>query len=166
MNPNAISKLVMMATTVLALASLALFAAPAHAIVVAGGGGRVGSLDPKVGDAGVAVGAHVDMETAGSHWHLEPNVLYWNGDPLSGFDTNVDAFYHFNAQRRTGPYLGGGVGVSMVDHPVGGTTTDGLANMFGGVQFPTGRNNNVFLEGRYTFTDVSQASLSLGVTLH
>jgi len=165
MNSNAISKLVMMATTVLALASLTLFAAPAHALVVAGGGGRVGSLDPKVGDGGVAVGAHVDMETAGSHWHLEPNVLYWNGDPLNGFDTNVDAFYHFNAQRRTGPYLGGGVGLSMVDHPVGGTTTDGLANMFGGVQFPTG-NNNVFLEGRYTFTDVSQASVSLGVTLH
>lgn len=164
-NVNNVSRFIMMLTTLLALAAVALYAAPAHAIEVGGGGGRVGTIDPKTGDGGVALGAHLDMETMGSHWHLQPNVLYWNGNPLSGFDTNVDAFYHFKAQKKTGPYLGGGVGMSMVDHPAGGTTTDGLADMFGGVLFPSGRNN-LFLEGRYTFTDVSQALVSFGVTLH
>lgn len=159
---HAQSQWTMIVSTALALA---LLAAPAHAFGLDGGGGQVGSLDPSHGDAGLALGAHLDMEQPGTHWHLKPNLLYWNSDPEKGVDGNVDAFYHFNAQKQTGPYLGGGLGVAMVDHPVTGTETNGAANLIGGVLIPTGQRNNLFVEGRYTASEVSQASLSLGVTL-
>jgi hypothetical protein len=161
-NTHPAAKLIMMASTALALAMLAL---PAHAFGLQGGGGQVGSLDPEHGDMGLALGAHLDMEQAGTHWHLKPNVLYWNSDPEHGFDGNVDAFYHFNAQKKTGPYLGGGLGVAVVDHEITGTETNGAANVIGGMLFPSGVRNNLFLEGRYTASQVQQASISLGMTL-
>ncbi len=161
---QATSPCVMMFAAAFALAVLAL---PARAFDLQGGGGQVGSLDPEHGEAGLAVGAHLDMEQAHTHWHLKPNVLYWNSDPMTGFDGNLDAFYHFNAQRQTGPYLGGGVGFAVVDHEHAGTDTNPAANVIGGVQFPTGatRKNTLFVEGRYTASDVQQASISLGLTL-
>jgi hypothetical protein len=117
------------------------------------------------GDGGVAVGAHVEMESPGSHWHLQPNVLYWNGDPLTGFNGNLDALYHFGPQARTSPYLGGGLGFSMVDFPGnGGSETDLGANLIGGVMFPSGRNS-LFIEGRHTISDVSQTSILFGITV-
>lgn len=152
------------------LAGLALVssfnASPSHAFGVSGGGGRVGFLSPDVGDGGVALGAHIEFEQAGSQWHLQPNILYWNGNPLSGFDANLDAFYHFGAEMRTTPYLGGGVGLSIVDVPgTGGSSSDPAGNMFGGVRFPAGKNH-LFLEGRYTFSEVNQASITFGATFH
>ena len=161
---NTLSQWTMIAAVAFALALLAA-PAPALAFGVDGAGGQVGSLDPSHGDAGLALGAHLDLEQPGTHWHLKPNVLYWNSEPEKGVDGNVDAFYHFNAQSKTGPYLGGGLGVAVVDHMVTGTETNGAANMIGGVMFPTGAHNNMFVEGRYTASEVSQASISLGVTL-
>lgn len=156
------TKWLMMASTALALAMLAL---PAYAFGLQGGGGQVGSLDPEHGEAGIALGAHLDMEQAHTHWHLKPNVLYWNSDAVKGFDGNVDAFYHFKPQHETGPYLGAGLGFATVDHEGAGTQTDGAANVIGGVLFPSGARNNVFVEGRYTASVVQQASISLGLTL-
>jgi len=156
------SKWIMMASTALALA---LLAAPAFAFGLQGGGGQVGSLDPEHGDAGLAVGAHLDLEQARTHWHLKPNVLYWNSDQVKGFDGNVDAFYHFRPQKETGPYLGGGVGVAVVDPEFAGSETNAAANVIGGVLFPAGTRNNLFVEGRYTASEVTQASISLGLTL-
>lgn len=157
-----------MRRTILALVTLAALAAlctPASALEVTGGGGRLGFLEPDAGDGGVALGAHVELESAGSHWHLQPNILYWNGDPLTGFDGNLDAIYHFGPQSRTSPYLGGGLGFSVVDLPGnGGSNTDPAANLIGGVMFPTGRNS-VFVEGRYTISDVNQASVLFGFTV-
>ena len=144
--------------------ALVLSAPAASAFGISGGGGRIGYLDPDSGDGGIAIGAHVEMESPGSYWHLQPNVLYWNGDPLSGFDGNLDALYHFGPTTRTVPYLGGGVGFSMVDLANGDSQTDLGLNMFGGAMFPAGKNN-LFLEGRYTFSDVNQASLLFGITV-
>ncbi|MEP7027245.1 MAG: hypothetical protein ABI960_01495 [Candidatus Eisenbacteria bacterium] len=139
-------------------------ASPANAFGISGGGGRIGYLSPDPGDGGVAIGAHVEFESPGSRWHLQPNVLYWHGDPLTGFNANLDAFYHFGSEARTTPYLGGGVGLSIVDLPgSGGSNSDPAGNMFGGVRFPAGRNQ-LFLEGRYTFSDVNQASITFGAT--
>ncbi len=148
-----------------ALAASIALSAPASALEVTGGGGRIGFLEPDAGDGGVALGAHVELESAGSRWHLQPNILYWNGDPLTGFAGNLDAFYHFAPHSRTAPYLGGGLGFSMVDLPGNlGSETDPAANLIGGVMFPAGRNN-VFLEGRYTISDVNQASVLFGFTV-
>jgi hypothetical protein len=148
-----------------AVAATLVLSAPASALEFTGGGGRIGFLEPDAGDGGVALGAHVELESPGSRWHLQPNILYWNGDPLTGFDGNLDAFYHFGAPSQTAPYLGAGLGFSMVDVPGnGGSNTDPAANLFGGVMFPAGRNN-VFLEGRYTISDVNQASVLFGFTV-
>jgi hypothetical protein len=146
----------------LAMAS-ALMASSAHGMGVSGGGGRLGIADPEAGNSGPAVGAHVELESAGSRWHLEPNVLYWSGEPMTGFDTNLDGFYHFGAEHTTTPYLGGGVGVSIVDRADANSTSDAGVNMLGGVRFPSG-HNDLFIEGRYQVRDVNQASLTFGAT--
>jgi hypothetical protein len=150
------------------LLGLTLCTSAASAIDVTGGGGRTGYLDPGQGDGGVALGAHVEMESRGSSWHLQPNVLYWNADPSNGFNGNLDAYYHFKPQTETSPYLGGGVGFSMVDQSdeFGNdeTDTDPAANLIGGVLFPSGRNN-LFVEGRYTIRDADQAAILLGITV-
>ena len=154
-----------LAVAIVAVAFVLTSSAPsASAFGITGGGGRVGYLDPEDSDGGIALGAHMEMESAGSSWHLQPNILYWNGDPLSGFDGNVDALYHFGPTTKTVPYLGGGLGFSMVDHSDGESQTDLGVNMFGGAMFPAGKNN-LFLEGRYTFSEVNQASLLFGITV-
>lgn len=148
-----------------AASSLILATSAASALEVSGGGGRIGFTDSDAGDGGISVGAHVEMESRGSHWHFQPNILYWDGDPLTGFNGNLDAFYHFGPQARTSPYLGGGLGVDMVDFPGnGGSETDLGINLFGGVMFPAGKNN-LFLEGRHTLSDVDQTSIHFGITL-
>ena len=147
---------------------LILSASYASAFGVSGGGGRLGYLDPEGDDGGIALGAHVEMESAGSAWHLQPNILYWNSDSLTGFNGNLDALYHFGPQSGTSPYLGAGLGFSMVDFSDGdgndASQTDPAANLFGGVMFPAGRNS-LFVEGRYTISEVNQASLLFGITV-
>lgn len=155
-------------TSAIAL-GLVLAAPQASAFGISGGGGRLGYLDPEGGDGGFAVGAHVEMESPGSSWHLQPNILYWNADELTGFNGNLDALYHFGTHpESTRPYLGGGIGFSMVDYPDDNgddsSQTDPAANLFGGVMFPTG-TNSLFVEGRYTFSEVNQASILFGITV-
>lgn len=145
--------------------ALVLSASSASALGVAGGGGRIGFLEPDAGDGGIALGAHLELESPGSRWHVQPNVLYWNGDPLTGFNGNVDAFYHFGPESRTIPYLGGGLGFSMIDLPGNiDSQTDLGVNLLAGMMFPSGRNS-MFLEGRYTISDVNQAALLFGITV-
>jgi hypothetical protein len=140
----------------------------ASAFGITGGGGRLGYLDPEGADGGFAVGAHIEMESAGSAWHLQPNILYWDADRLTGFNGNLDAFYHFGPQSATAPYLGAGLGFSMVDvsddNGADNSQTDPAANLIGGVMFPAGRNS-LFVEGRYTISEVNQASLLFGITV-
>ena len=138
----------------------------AHAFGLSGGGARVGYLDPEHSDGGILVGAHLEFEARDSYFHLRPNLMYWNGDPLSGFNVNLDGLYHFGPQARTVPYLGAGLGASIVKvEGLSGSESDLGVNLFGGVLFPAG-GNHLFLEGRYTLSDVNQASLALGMTFH
>lgn len=151
--------------SLVATAVLLLLSTPASALEVTGGGGRLGFLEPDARDGGVALGAHIELESAGSRWHLQPNILYWNGDPLTGFAGNLDALHHFGPPSRPSPYLGAGLGFSIIDLPGnGGSETDPAANLLGGVMFPAGRNS-LFLEGRYTISDVNQASVLFGFTI-
>jgi len=137
----------------------------AHAFGLSGGGVRLGYLDPEASDGGVLIGGHLEFEKPDSYWHIRPNLLYWNGDPLSGFDINLDVLRHFGPQARTTPYLGAGLGADAVKAEGGGSSTDLGVNLFGGVMFPAG-GNHVFAEARYTFSEANQASIALGYTFH
>jgi len=158
-----------LAVAIVAVAFVLTSSAPsASAFGITGGGGRVGYLDPEDSDGGIALGAHIEMESPDSYWHLQPNILYWNADRLTGFNGNLDAFYHFGARSETSPYLGAGIGFSMVDVSDGdgndNSQTDPAANLIGGVMFPAGRNS-LFVEARYTISEVNQASLLFGITV-
>ncbi|MGH7725415.1 MAG: hypothetical protein ACREOU_08300 [Candidatus Eiseniibacteriota bacterium] len=136
----------------------------AHALDFTGGGGKIGYMAAEGDNDGLALGAHVELESAGSNFHLRPNVLYWDGDDANGFTAALDGLYHFGSQSETVPYLGAGAGFTILDPSSGAESqTDPAINMFGGVQFPAGQNL-MFMEGRYTVSDVSQASLGFGVT--
>lgn len=154
--------------TIAVILGLVLSAPAASAFGISGGGGRLGYLDPESSDGGVALGAHLEMETSGSNWHLQPNILYWNADRLAGFNGNLDALYHFGPQTSTTPYLGGGLGFSMVDiendNGDDESETNAAANLLGGVMFPAG-GNTLFIEGRYTFSELNQVSLLFGITV-
>ncbi len=147
-----------------ALTSIVLFAPAASAMGISGGGGRIGYLDPQFADGGLALGAHLELESPGSNWHVQPNILWWDADPLTGFNNTLDAFYPCHAQSRTSPYLGAGLGLDMIDVPGNDSETDLGVNLFGGVLFPAG-SNNLFIEARHTLSDVDQSSVSFGITL-
>ena len=146
----------------LALAG-ALAVTDAHAFGLGGGGVRVGYLDPESSDGGVLVGGHLEFEKKNSYFHIRPNVAYWNGDPLTGWNVNLDGLYHFGPQSKTVPYLGGGLGASIVSADESDDSTDLGVNLFGGFLFPAG-GNHLFAEARYTVSEVNQASLALGIT--
>lgn len=147
----------------LALAG-ALTANNAYAFGLGGGGFRVGYLDPESSDGGFLVGGHLEFEKPDSYFHIRPNIDYWNGNPLNGWNVNLDGLYHFGPQTKTVPYLGAGLGASIVSADGGGdSSTDLGVNLFGGAMFPAG-GNHLFAEARYTLSEVNQASLSLGIT--
>ena len=148
---------------VILLAGLA--PASTFALDFSGAGARVGFVDPEDSDGGLAIGGHLEFEQAGSNWHFRPNVMWWDGDPLSGVNINFDGFYHFGPQSKTVPYLGAGVGMNLVDveGPADGEN-DPAVNLFGGIQFPASDRATLFLEGRYVASDVSQAGVFFGFT--
>jgi len=155
-----------MLTTIFVFTLLAgLAPASAFAFHFEGAGARIGYVDPEDSDGGLALGGHLEFESEGSQWHVRPNVYWWNGEPLSGVNLNLDAFYHFGPQSRTVPYLGAGLGLDMVD--VDGPADEDsnpAVNLFGGVQFPASERATLFLEGRFVASDVSQMGVFFGFT--
>ena len=139
--------------------------ASSFALDFAGAGARIGYVDPEGSDGGIGLGGHLEFEAPNSYWHFRPNLLYWNADPVSGVNVNLDVFYHFGPQAKTVPYLGAGVGLDMVDvdGPSDGDT-DPAMNFFGGLQFPASQRATLFVEGRYVLTDVNQAGIFFGFT--
>jgi hypothetical protein len=152
------------AATVVAILAWMSTPSSAPAVQLSGVGGRFGSLDPESWDQAMALGAHVEFETAGSRVHLQPGFLYWSSDRLSDFNPNMDVFYHFAPPNQVSPYVGAGVGLHryVVD---GGPDpgTDAGANFVGGLLFPAG-SARLFLEGRYAATARDQASILAGIT--
>ena len=155
--------LLVLGITIVGLLSLG-SASQANAFGVSGGGGKVGYLSADGDNSGVMFGAHIEMESPGSRFHLRPNALYWNGNGANGFTAALDGLYHFGSAVSTVPYLGAGGGFTIVDTAGNGSSSTAPAlNLFGGVQFPAARNL-MFLELRHTVSDVSQSSIGFGVT--
>jgi len=148
------------------LAAICTVPAVAHAgqsYHFSGAGGRMGYASPEDMDGTVMIGGHVEFEQRGSRLHLQPNFLYWRYAPWSNVNPNLDVYYHF--EHGAGPYLGGGIGLSIMndDRPYRSGESDLAANFIGGLRFP-GHENNVFVEGRFTASQVSQISLLGGIT--
>ena len=152
--------------TLLSLAVMLLTVSPAvsHAFVMAGGGGKIGFIDPEGGDGAPAFSAHLEFDQPGTSWHMIPSVMFWDSNGLTGLSGNFDMYYHFVPEGTATPYLGAGVGVNHFDFdgPGNGTNRLGL-NLFGGLRFPTG-SSHLFLEGRYTSSRISQIGLLGGIT--
>lgn len=138
----------------------------AHAFDYSGMGGKLGYASPEHLDGTASVSVHAEFERNDSRVHLLPNLGYWNVDRVSDVSPNMDVYYHFVREGRVTPYVGGGVGLNIVHRDrLDDTSTDLGMNVMGGLRFP-GRTNHVFLEGRYTASDVSQVSLLTGITFH
>jgi len=136
------------------------------ALGVEGMGGKLGYSNPENLDGTTMLGVHAELEQRGSRVHVLPNVMYWNVDRVRDVNPNVDAYYHFEREGKVTPYLGAGVGLNIVHNDrVDRTNTDMGMNVMGGVRFP-GSAHHVFVEGRYTASDVNQASILTGVTFH
>lgn len=139
---------------------------PAHAFGFSGWGGKLGYVSPESLDGTLTVGAHMEFAQAGTQWHVQPSVMYWNTAGVSDFSVNGDLYYHFAAENLVTPYVGAGLGMQWVDRDGSrGADTELGANLFGGVKFPSPAAN-YFLEGRYTASDISQFSLLGGITFN
>ena len=152
----------------LAVVTIGMIAAPgtASAFGYAGVGGKLGYASSEDLDGTAELGVHAEMEQPGTKVHLQPNLRYWKVDGLRDVSPNVDVYYHFNPEGKVTPYVGGGLGLNFMHNDrFARSDTDLGMNVMGGVRFP-GEANHYFLEGRYTASDVSQASVAVGVTFH
>lgn len=138
---------------------------PAHAFGFAGWGGKLGYTNPDDLDGTLTVGAHADFQQAGTRWHVQPSLMYWNTAGVSDFSLNGDLYYHLNAQGLMSPYVGAGLGMAWVDRDDRDVETDLGVNLFGGVNFPSSAAN-YFVEGRYVASDVSQFAILGGITFN
>ena len=142
---------------------LAVSPAASHAFAFAGGGGKIGLIDPEGGDGAPAVSAHLEFDQPGTAWHMMPSLMFWDSNGMNGLSANFDMYYHFVPEGVATPYAGAGVGINHFEFGSGdGSTRLGL-NLFGGLRFPTG-SSHMFLEGRYTSSRISQIGLLGGIT--
>lgn len=152
--------------TLISLIAMLVVAAPAvsHAFGLAGGGGKIGLIDPEGGDGAPAVSAHLEFDQPGTAWHMMPSVMFWDSNQINGLSANFDMYYHFVPAGAATPYAGAGVGINHYDWDGSnnGSTRLGL-NLFGGLRFPM-RASHLFIEGRYTASRVTQIGLLGGVT--
>jgi len=142
----------------------ACWAPTSRALGLSGAGGKVGYTNPENLDGTMMVGGHVELEERGSQFHVVPNLMYWKVDRVSDVNPNLDVYYHFQPQRKTSPYLGGGIGVDVRNSEITDRSETALnANVIGGFRFPNA-NNAYFVEGRYKASETSQVALVGGIT--
>jgi hypothetical protein len=147
---------------------IALLAWPviAGAYGLSGVGGSLGYASPENYDGTASLGVHAVLEKPGSKLHMDPNMRYWNVNGVSDLAPNMDLTWHFRPESHWTPYVGGGMGVNFVhQRALDRSDTDLGVNAIAGVRFPSAANR-VFLEGRYTASDINQVSLQTGITFH
>jgi len=149
-----------------ALLVLAAVAAPrsAHAFDYSGVGGKLGYSSSEDLDGTATLGVHAEMDQMGTRLHLMPNMMYWRVNGVRDLSPNFDVYYHFNPEGRMTPYLGGGLGLNFYRNDRLDRDNSALGlNLMGGFRFP-GSTTHYFVEGRYTASDIPQASVLAGVT--
>ncbi len=107
----------------------------APAVFAAGFGFRAGRLE-EANENFVGAEVLIDLGVV----NLNPNIEYWitDDDAILGDVTagtaNFDVTVDFGSSRIK-PYVGAGVGLFYVDTDLGGSDTETLGNLIGGVQF-------------------------------
>lgn len=121
----------MKSTRFLTVLALVLVAAPA--LIAADFGVRAGRFNDTDGDF---VGAEVVIDIG--MLNLNPNVEYFldTADDVTAGTANFDVTFDVGNFARVQPYIGAGVGLLYVDNNnFGGTNTDLVGNLLGGVTF-------------------------------
>jgi opacity protein-like surface antigen len=107
----------------------------APAVFAADFGVRAGKLD-KADENFVGAEMLIDLGAV----NLNPNIEYWIADDdavlgdITAGTANLDVTVDFGSSRIK-PYVGAGVGLFYVDSDLGGSDTETLGNLIGGVQF-------------------------------
>jgi hypothetical protein len=135
----------------------------ANGIGFVGWGLRGGaSIDPDQ----VHVGLHIDAGRFAPKVRFQPSFEVGFGNDRIVGAINLDAFYVFRA-RGWNPYLGGGLGVALIDFDRDRSGGDDFKveaglNLIGG--FEWGRNPRYLLEVRAGVGDIPELKVTAGVT--
>jgi hypothetical protein len=150
---------------ILAVALLAMPQA-AHAFGYSGVGGKLGYSGPEDLDGTASLGLHAELAHRTAPVLLVPNMMYWKVDGVRDLNPNLDLVYSFDRADQVRSYLGGGLGINFFRNDRTDRSDSDLGlNFVGGLRFP-GAANHFFLEGRYTESEIPQASVMMGVTFH
>jgi len=97
-------------------------------------GVRAGRLDFEEGSGENFVGAEVLFNLG--MVNINPNVEYWllDEDDVTAGTANLDVTVNFGS-ATVKPYVGAGVGLAYLDSDFGGSETETIGNLLGGVQF-------------------------------
>jgi len=130
-------------------------------------GGRAGNTMLEGGASSLMAVFHLEFMRAGSHWHIAPELRFWNEAELQDLNPNLNAYYHISPEGRVSPYvgLGGGVHFYDVDSVGADGDTDASLNALAGVLFPLSRHAHFLVEGRYAFTDLGQLDVMGGFSM-
>lgn len=67
--------------------------------------------------------------------HVNPNVEYVLDDDVTAGSANVDVIFQFAPVSPVNPYVGAGAGLLYADSDLGGSRTDLVGNLIGGIEF-------------------------------
>jgi hypothetical protein len=155
---------------ILALAGVLLAAAPRSACALgsAGVGFKAGLVSPDHGDATAAIGANWVFKPVGLGLRLTPEFMYWQNNPVTDYNFNINALLPLPFSDSVKPYLGAGAAMHnyRVDEPGVDDDTDWGLNFIGGLDFKSTSQFNFFAEGRFASNTRDQVLLLAGVTFH
>ncbi len=155
---------------ILALAGLAaaVVPRPACALGSAGVGFKAGLVSPDNGDATAAIGANWVFKQGGLGLRLTPEFMYWQNNPVTDYNFNLNALLPLPFSGSVKPYLGAGAAMHnyRIDVPGADDDTDWGLNIIGGFDFTSTSQFNFFAEGRFASNTRDQVLLLAGVTFH
>lgn len=67
--------------------------------------------------------------------NINPNLEYWLVDDFTAGTANLDVTFDILRLGSISPYVGAGVGLAYVESDFGGSSTDVVGNLIGGVGF-------------------------------
>lgn len=140
-------------------------------------GGKLGLVNPKNLDGTIGFGVQADLGDIRPNIALIPSVRFWSTSidfsflgsiDISELSLNADLYYFLSLESALQPYGGAGVGLTLTEVSVSGTTfsDDGIGwglNLFGGVKYPVATQLDIMGEARFKFGSSSYDLFSIMV---